>query len=79
MYTHRSTRVLLVLIAFLLAANLVRPLLQPGTAFADKDEQQAKVIGFPGTSGWVIKENMVYYLKYDRQSDRVWIQTEELR
>jgi hypothetical protein len=79
MYTHKSTKVLLVLIAFLLIANLARPLLEPGTAFAEKEEQHAKIVAIPGSTGWVIKENMVYYLKYERQSDRIWIHTEELR
>ena len=79
MSSHRFTKVLLLFVALLLIANLVRPLLEPGTAFAQKEEINKETLAISGGSGWVIKGNRVYYLKFDRQADRIWTYTEELR
>ncbi len=79
MTNHRSTKVLLLFVALLLIANLVRPLLEPGTAFAQKEERHEETLAIPGGTGWVIKGSTVYYLKYDRQADRIWTYSEELR
>ncbi len=80
MSSYKSIRTLLICIALLLIANLVRPLLEPGTAFAAKEEQhEEETLAIPGGTGWVIKGDTVYYLKYDRQSDRIWTYSEVLR
>ena len=71
MSKHRSTTILLVLIALLLLANLARPLLQPDAAFAQEEEKKAIAITGSGASAWILRGEEVYYLKYDHQSNRI--------
>jgi len=72
MSNSRLTQVLLVIVGILLLANLVRPILAPGTAFADEDEPSSSVaITGSGNVAWVLKGNQVYYLKFETQFEDI--------
>ena len=74
MSTHRSTNLLLVLIALLLLANLARPLFQPKVAFAQQEAKQETVaISGSGSSAWVLKGGEIYYIQFETQYDRIRI------
>ena len=74
MSSLRSTRILMVLIAFLLLANLIRPLMDPGTAFAlDDDPKETVTMTGTGAVAWVLKGNQIYYLKFENQFETIRI------
>ena len=74
MKDHKYTKVMLTLVALLLAANLLAPLMNPGPAFAEEEESQpqASITG-SGSIAWVLKGNMVYYLKFEQQFESIRI------
>lgn len=72
MSNNRTLKVLLVLVALLLAANLVRPLLRPVHLYAqDKAPQEAVAISGSGATVWVLKGKKIYYISFDRQFESI--------
>lgn len=74
MTSQRYTKVVLTLVLILLAANLFAPLMRPGSAYAEeeKGEPPAAITG-SGSSAWIVKGNMVYYLKFEQKFESVRI------
>ena len=74
MASQRYTKVLFALVLILLVANLFAPLMKPGSAYAEeeKGEPQAAISG-SGTSAWIVKGNMVYYLKFEQKFESIRI------
>lgn len=74
MSNSKSIKALLVVVAFLLVANLVRPLWSPGTAHAQSDgEAPAVAITGAGTSAWILKDSNLYYAVYEKQYESIRI------
>ena len=71
---NRYTKVMLTLVALLLAANLLAPLMKPGTAYAEEEKPMppAMITG-SGSIAWVLKGNTVYYLKFEQQFESIRI------
>lgn len=74
MSNSKSIKALLVVVAFLLVANLVRPLWSPGTAHAQSDgaSPEAAITG-AGMSAWILKDNNLYYAVYEKQYESIRI------
>ena len=74
MSLQRLTPFLLLVVAVLLAANLIRPLVAPQAAHADNHSgaQQVELSG-TGSNAWLVKGNMVYYLKWENQFESIRI------
>ncbi len=74
MSNSKSIKSLLVVVAFLLLANLVRPLWSPGTAHAqDEDTAPGVAITGAGASAWILRDNNVYYVIYEKQYESIRI------
>ena len=74
MSSSRLTQILMVVIAILLFANLVRPLMEPATAFAEEDDRDEVVaITGTGTTAWVLRGNEIYYVKFETQFENIRI------
>ena len=73
MSNHRSTQILLVIVAILLLANLVRPLLDPGTAFAQEEQKETVAMTGTGATAWVLQGNQIYYLRFEQQFETIRI------
>ncbi len=74
MSNSKSIKSLLVVVAFLLIANLIRPLWSPGTAHAQSEGAAPRVaITGAGTSAWIIKDSYVYYAVYEKQYESIRI------
>ena len=74
MSNSKSIKSLLLVVAFLLVANLVRPLWSPGTAHAQDDgEAQVAAITGAGTSAWILKDGNLYYAVYEKQYESIRI------
>ena len=73
--THsRLTQVLLVVVALLLLANLVRPILAPDAVFAQEEKPQVPMaLSASGNYAWVLKGNQIYYLKFENQFESIRI------
>ena len=71
----KTLKALLVLVSFLLALNLARPLLEPGVAYADKEPpaQQPTAISGSGATAWVLQGNKVYYLQFQTNYESIRI------
>ena len=74
MSSHRVTHFLLVLVAILLLANLVRPLFAPTPAFAES-EKPAESVAMTGSGSvaWILKGTQVYYLRFEQQFESIRI------
>ncbi|MDA0709519.1 MAG: hypothetical protein O3B73_04830 [bacterium] len=74
MSSSRSTSIFLGLIAILLLANLLRPAIEPTTAFAE-DRVTAESVALTGTgaNAWILKGNKVYYIKFEQQYESIRI------
>ncbi len=74
MSSQSSLKALLFVVAILLVANLVRPLFQPGTAFA-QSEPKPEVVEMTGSSSmaWILKGNLLYYVKFENQFESIRI------
>ena len=71
---NRYTKAMLTLVALLLSANLLAPLMKPGTAYAEEEEPMPPgMITGSGSIAWVLKGNMVYYLKFEQQFESIRI------
>jgi hypothetical protein len=74
MSNSKSIKSLLVVVAFLLIANLIRPLWTPGTAHAqDEGEAPGVAITGAGTTAWIIKDSNLYYAVYEKQYESIRI------
>ena len=74
MSNSKSLKSLLAVVAFLLIANLVRPLWSPGTAHAESEDAASSVaITGSGTSAWVLKDGNVYYVNFEKQYESIRI------
>ena len=74
MSNSKSIKSLLVVVAFLLIANLIRPLWTPGTAHAqDEGEAPGVAITGAGTTVWIIKDSNLYYAVYEKQYESIRI------
>ncbi len=74
MSNSKSLKTLLVVVAFLLIANLVRPLWSPGTAHAQDDDAAPGVaITGAGYSAWIVKGGNVYYAVYEKEYESIRI------
>jgi len=75
MSSKRVTNLLMGLVAFLLLANLARPLFEPTHAFADNHEAKSENVELSGTSttAWVLKGNKIYYIKFENQYESIRI------
>lgn len=72
MPNERSFRILLVMIVILLLVILIRPILNPSSAFALNDDPKETVaITGTGTVAWVLKGNKIYYLKFETQFETI--------
>jgi hypothetical protein len=74
MSNNKSLKLLLVVVAFLLLANLVRPLWSPGTAHAQSEGAVPGVaITGAGQSAWILKGSNVYYAIYEKPYESIRI------
>ena len=74
MSNSKSIKSLLVVVAFLLIANLIRPLWTPGTAHAQDEGEAANIdITGAGTTAWIIKDSNLYYAVYEKQYESIRI------
>ena len=74
MSNSKTLKSLLVVVAFLLVANLIRPLWSPGTAHAQSDEATPAVaITGAGMSAWILKDSNLYYAVYEKQYESIRI------
>ena len=74
MSNSKSLKSLLVVVALLLIANLIRPLWTPGTAHAqDEGATPGVAITGAGTTAWIIKDSNLYYAVYEKQYESIRI------
>ena len=74
MSNSKSIKSLLVVVAFLLIANLIRPLWTPGTAHAqDEGAAPGVAITGAGNSAWIVKDSYLYYAVYEKQYESIRI------
>lgn len=71
---QKLTPFLLLVVAVLLAANLIRPLVSPQPAHAE-DHAGGSDMALTGTgaNAWLVKGNTVYYLKWENQFESIRI------
>jgi hypothetical protein len=69
MSSTRITNFLLLIVAILLTANLLRPMLAPATAHADDETatEEFTAITGAGRTCWILKGNKVYYILADNE------------
>ena len=73
MSRSRPLQILLVVVAVLLAANLVRPLVSPTPAIAEDLPQERISITGTGNVAWVLKGKKVYYIVFEKQFESIRI------
>jgi hypothetical protein len=73
MSLQKLTPFMLLVVAVLLAANLVRPLVAPQTAHAESHEGSDMALSGTGANAWLVKGNTVYYLKWENQFESIRI------
>lgn len=75
MSNNRWTHILLLVVAILLLANLARPILAPGTAFAQKEAPapQPMALSASGNYAWVLKGNQIFYIKFEANFESIRI------
>ena len=71
MPNSRTTNVLLAIVAILLMANLIRPLVEPGPAYADEEEPVHAELAAAGNAAWVLKGNFIYYVTFETDFDAI--------
>ncbi len=69
----RLSNALLFVVAVLLAANLVRPLFETTPAYADSHEGGDMALTGSGVSAFLVKNNQVYYIKFETQFESIRI------
>ena len=73
MSNHRLTQILLAVVAVLLLANLIRPILAPGVAFAEPQPVETVAMTGSGNVAWVLRGDQIYYLKFENQFESIRI------
>ena len=73
MSRSKSVQVLLIVVAVLLAANLVRPLLSATPAIASDPPAESLTITGTGNVAWVLKGTSVYYIPFEKQFESLRI------
>ncbi len=73
---QKLTPFLLLVVAVLLAANLLRPLVTAQPAHAQSEGGQMQLSG-TGANAWLVKGNTVYYLKWENQFESIRIEGPE--
>ena len=73
MSLQKMTPFLLLVVAVLLAANLVSPLFTPQPAHADSHSTGEMALSGTGANAWLVKGNTVYYLKWENQFESIRI------
>ena len=73
MSLQKWTPFLLLVVAVLLAANLVSPLIAPQPAHADTHEGGDMALSGTGANAWLVKGRQVYYLKWETQFESIRI------
>ena len=73
MSNHRLTQILLAVVAVLLLANLIRPILAPGVAFAEPEPAETVAMTGSGNVAWVLRGDQIYYLKFENQFESIRI------
>lgn len=75
MSTQRLTHMLMGLIAILLLANLIRPIFEPVTAFAQHEAKpETAIISGSGSVTWIVKNDQIYYVKWDPNFKKIQIE-----
>lgn len=77
MSLQKLTPFLLLVVAVLLAANLVSPLITPQPAHAEDHGGSDMALSGTGANAWLVKGNMVYYLKWENQFESIRIEGPE--
>jgi hypothetical protein len=72
MSLQKLTPFLLLVVAVLLAANLVRPLVAPQPVHAESHGGEMALTG-TGANAWLVKGNTVYYLRWENQFESIRI------
>ena len=73
MSMEKLTPYLLLVVAVLLAANLIRPLVAPQPAHAESHEGSNVALTGTGANAWLVKGSTVYYLKWENQFESIRI------
>jgi hypothetical protein len=71
MSLQKWTPFLLLVVAVLLAANLLRPLVTPQPVHAESHEGGDIALTGNGATAWLVKGGMVYYLKWENQFESI--------
>jgi hypothetical protein len=71
MSTSRTTNILLVVVALLLAANLLQPLAAPGTAWADDKAPAKTELAAAGNAAWILKGEQIYYVTFEADFEAI--------
>ena len=71
MSLQKMTPFLLLVVAVLLAANLVSPLVSPQPVHADAHGSADMALSGSGANAWLVKGNQVYYLKWEQQFESI--------
>ena len=71
MSRSKTLQILLVVVAILLTANLIRPLVSPTPALAIDPPAQPVSITGTGNVAWVLKGNKVYYITFEKQFESI--------
>lgn len=69
----RLSNALLFVVALLLTANLVRPLFEAVPAHAADGDPGVTVMTGSGASAFLVKNNQVYYIKFETQFESIRI------
>lgn len=69
----RLSNALLFIVALLLTAYLVRPLFETVPAYAESHESGGMALTGTGTSAFLVKNNQVYYIKFETQFESIRI------
>ena len=73
MRSSRTTNILLAVVAVLLMANLLRPLLEPAEAHAEDSGAAPAQMAAAGSAVWVLKGNQLYYATFEQDFDAIKI------
>ncbi len=70
---QKLTPFLLLVVAVLLAANLIRPLVTAQPAHAQAAKTGTMALSGTGANAWLVKGSTVYYLKWENQFESIRI------
>ena len=72
-HNQRTTKLLLALVALLLVANLIQPLFQASPALAQDRKEAVEQVALTGagSTAWVLKGNLIYYIQFEKQFESI--------